>query len=733
MRYRRLATTSDVVVVLAVGVVALVLAGRLSPLGTGCVVTLLLLAQAARRSVHLGRVLRDATDREEAQEALGQSEEHYRTILEELAEGYYEVDLEGRFRLVTDSLCRQVGFSREELVGRPFDTCIDEEDTATLVDRFRAVLRSGEPDEGVVFWYHHSDGSLRAGSASATVVHDREGRPVGFRGVVRDVTEQRRSEQALARSEERYRLVARATREILWDADLTAGTTVWSGALRELVGIDADSFELDAEWWRQQVHPDDWDLVFTSTEQALSGGESLWQGEYRLRRQSGGYATIFARGYVVRDAAGRPVRLVGSMMDITERTRREQELQAARREADEANRAKSLFLANMSHEIRTPMNGVIGMIDLLLDTPLDAQQRGYAQTVKLSGDRLLVIINDILDISKIEAGKLRLENRDFDVAGLVECASATFAAEARRKGLWFTTTVEAGMATGFHGDPERIGQVLSNLLSNAVKFTERGWVCVHVDRPVRADGEAVLRFVVEDSGIGLDQQGIERLFRPFSQADASMTRRYGGTGLGLAISQELVDLMGGRISVRGTPGVGSAFTVELPLRSAATPVDVHPGPVASDWPALEGPGHGRRTDAPLVLLVEDNDVNQQVAELMLDRLGYRVDVVADGAQALEAVKSRRYAAVLMDVQMPTMDGYEATARLRELERRDLGRDGRRTPVIAMTANALRGDRQKALGSGMDDYLAKPVRLDDLAAVLDRWTADRQPLQAASGQ
>jgi PAS domain S-box-containing protein len=724
VRNRDLTATSDVAVLLVVGVVAVVLADRLPLLVAGPAVAALVLVVglvlARRRSALLDQA-----------KALGRSEQHYRTILGELAEGYFEVDLEGRFQLVTDSLCRQVGFTREELLGRRFDRCIDAENTATLVDRFRAVLHSGEPDEGVVFWYHHSDGTPRAGSASATVVHDTDGRPVGFRGVMRDVTEQRRSEQALARSEERYRLVTRATREILWDADLTAGTTVWSGALRELVGIDEDTFELDGEWWQRQVHPDDWAAVSGSTARALSGDESLWQGEYRLRRQAGGYATIFARGYVVRDATGRPVRLVGSMMDITERTRREQELQAARQEADEANRAKSLFLANMSHEIRTPMNGVIGMIDLLLESRLDARQRLYAETVKQSGDRLLVIINDILDISKIEAGKLRLEDRDFDVAGLVECASGPFVAEASRKGLWFTTTIEPGMATALHGDPERIGQVLSNLLSNAVKFTERGWVCLHVDQLLRPDGD-VLRLVVEDSGIGLGGDEIDRLFRPFSQADASTTRQYGGTGLGLAISQELVDLMGGRISVRSTPGVGSAFTVELPLRAASSPVDVHPGPVAPLRPAgraLAGP----RDDAPLLLLVEDSDVNQQVAELMLDRLGYRVDVATDGAQALEAVKSRRYAAVLMDVQMPTMDGYEATARLRELERRDLGRDGRRTPVIAMTANALQGDRQKALGSGMDDYLAKPVRLDDLAAVLDRWTTVRLPLEAAAGQ
>jgi PAS domain S-box-containing protein len=664
-------------------------------------------------------IVRDVTDREEALQALRESEGHYRTILEQIAEGYFEVDLAGRFVHVNDSLCRQVGLSREELLGRPFDACMDPEHSAAVAERFSAVLRTGVPEQGVVFWYHHSDGTPRAGSASGTLVRDRDGTPVGFRGVMRDVTEERRSDQALQRSEERYRLVASATQEILWDADLTAGTTVWTGAIRALVGIDADTFELDEAWWRSRLHPDDHDAVTRSTERALGDGGTLWQGEYRLRREDGDYATVFARGHIVRDDHGRPVRLVGSMMDVTDRTRREHELRQARREADEANRAKSHFLANMSHEIRTPMNGVIGMVDLLLETDLDRRQRGYAETVRQSGERLLVLINDILDLSKIEAGKLRLEERDLVVPELLARTTAPLEADARRKGLRFSTTLGPGLDDVLRGDPERIGQVLTNLLSNAVKFTEVGWVALRADRPVRPDGSSMLRLVVEDSGIGLTRAQTERLFRPFSQADASTTRKYGGTGLGLAISQELVDLMGGRIGVRSTFGMGSAFTVELPLEpAAATAVPEgaaapSSGAAASPGAAAERPtGHGQR-----VLLVEDNDVNQDVALLMLDNLGYKADVVTDGVGALEALAAGCYAAVLMDVQMPTMDGYEATARLREPER--VG-GCPRTPVVAMTANALQGDRQRALEAGMDDYLAKPVRLDDLAAVLARW-------------
>ena len=654
-------------------------------------------------------IVRDVTDRDAAQAALRRSEEHFRTILEEIAEGYFETDRERRFTIANDALCRLLGTTRAELVGQPFDRLIEPADVDSVEERFRRVRETGQPEPGVAFWYRRAD-ERRAASTSAQLMTETDGSWVGYRGVMRDVTEQRLSEESLARSEERYRLISGATRDILWDADLLTGTTIWTGALREMLGMDTDTFEFDSGWWERNLHPDDLEAVLSCVQAAIDRGASFYQDEYRLSRQSGGYATIFARGHIVRDESGRAVRLVGSMMDITGRVRREHELRVARREADEASQAKSLFLANMSHEIRTPMNGVIGMLDLLLDTPLDPEQHGYAETVRQSGERLLVIINDILDISKIEAGKLRLEDTDFELAALVESTVTPLRMAAERKGLGFAVSVAPGLEGHFRGDPERIGQVLTNLLSNAVKFTARGRVSLLVERAPGGDGSPSVRFAVEDSGIGLTEGQVERLFRPFTQADASTTRQYGGTGLGLVISQQLAELMGGRIGVRSTFGRGSVFTVELPLPS---------------WKVIDGPERSTPSRTPatarstadgqLVLLVEDNEVNQQVASLMLDRLGYRVEVVTDGVQALEALDERHFSAVLMDVQMPRMDGFEATSRLRARES-----PAARTPVIALTANALRGDREKAREAGMDDYLTKPVRVDELASVLSRW-------------
>ncbi len=373
-------------------------------------------------------------------------------------------------------------------------------------------------------------------------------------------------------------------------------------------------------------------------------------------------------------------------------------------ELEAANAAKSEFLATMSHEIRTPMTGIQGMVQLLLDTPLDATQRDYVETIHYSGEALLTIVNDILDFSKLEAGRLELETVDFDLYRLVDSVRDLMRSRADDKGLTLETAVAPDVPRHVRGDPTRLRQVLLNYLSNAVKFTETGGVTLGV---APGDGPDALRLSVTDTGPGLDESAKEKLFQEYSQTDSSVARRYGGTGLGLAICRRIADLMGGAVGVESTPGAGATFWLEAPFPAA----EEAPAPAPE---APEAAGAETGTPPLAVLLAEDNPVNQKVAGGLLGRLGHTVTVVDDGEAAVAHAREGGFDVVLMDMQLPGMDGLAATRAIRALDG-----DAARVPVIALTANALDGDDARCLAAGMDDYLPKPVNFDALKAALAR--------------
>jgi PAS domain S-box-containing protein len=646
----------------------------------------------------------DVTGRKRAEAALAEASSKLETVIRQSPLAVVTLDLEGKVQSWNPGAAKLFGWTEAEVLGATPPVILDD-------------VPRGDERQAL-----RKDGSMVDVNVWRALLRDACGQVSGVVCLVADNTERKQTQARLSESERRYSDLFENANDIVYSTDLEGQFTSVNKTAQRVSGYTRE--ELLAMNMTALLVPEDAGRARELLAGMLAG---VRVGRYTLTgvAKDGRRVELEITSRLTFEN-GRPLGIQGIARDVTERkeserrlqqyaqelSRKNVELSEALQTARKATEAKSGFLANMSHEIRTPMNGVLGMTDLLLETGLDPEQRECAGAVKRSAEALLVLIDEILDLSRIEAGKLELRPEPFDLRNLAAWIGAMLEVQARPKGVEFRCTVDGAVPGLLCGDPVRFRQVLDNLAANAVKFTERGHVAVHVGVEGETQETTTVRCTVEDTGIGISPDQMPRLFQSFSQADSSTTKRYGGAGLGLAISKQLVEMMGGRMGCESEPGHGSRFWFTATLGKVR-----ERQPPAESAPKIrrEGRAGGR------ILLAEDNEINRLIALRLLERAGFRGHAVANGRLAVAEVLDGAFDAVLMDIHMPEMDGFEATAEIRRVEN-----GFRRTPVIALTARAMAGDRERCLQAGMDDYLSKPLRKDELIAVLDRWVSPQIP-------
>ncbi len=632
--------------------------------------------------------------------------------VEQTADAVFITDRAGKIEYVNPAFEQMTGYPAAEAVGRLPNLLKSDRHDRDFYRRLWETILAGRTFRAVLT-NRKKNGELFFVDQTITPLKDSAGRVLHFVATCKDISDRKAAEEELHKSRERFALAVLGSKDGIWDWDMLTDEVYYSPRWKEMLGYADHEIRNHFSEWRDRLHPEDHDRAFATITAYVEGEVPDYELEHRLQHKNGGYRWILARGVAFRDADGKPYRMAGSHTDITERKRALAELRQAKEAAEEASRAKSQFVANVSHELRTPLNGILGMTQLMLETSFSEEQREYFTTMQSSVDALLGVINDVLDFSKIEADRLELDATEFTLRSALADALKPFAVRARAKGLELAYEVADDVPDRLTGDWVRLRQVILNLVGNAIKFTERGRVFARIElagKAVAYDPRVTLHCVVRDTGIGVPTDKQQLIFEPFTQADGSMTRKYGGTGLGLTISDRLVRLMGGTLSVDSTVGAGSAFaftvTLWLPTHQALR----EPDPAAPPAPSTAV----RRLH---LLLVEDNNVNQKVVVWMLRRQGHTFTLAQDGAGAVEAFEREKFDAVLMDVQMPGMDGYEATRRIRAAE----GGGPRHVPIIAMTAHVMKGDREHCLEAGMDAYLPKPVDFQALSRLLAELT------------
>lgn len=671
----------------------------------------------------------DITERKLAEQKMREAVTEQQTLIAALPDVVMRFDDQGRHLFVSDNVSAVVPLSASDFIGKTHRELGFPDALCEFWDQaIKQVFSTREPLESE-FRFNGPNRETRIFSWRLNPDYNDSGNVRSVLAIARDITEQRQSERRLS-------LAMDASKILTWEMDFATGKLAYDGSAMLGLGLDKANAPDSLAGWMTRVHPDDLELFQAKLAQALQADDAHgFECDYRLDDTSGRYHWLQTVGKIVlRDAEGQPLQGAGYSVIIDERKAAEAELVRhrdhleqeilirtadlvdAKLAAEAANRAKSAFLANMSHELRTPMNGVLGMIELAMRRMADPLGQDKLEKAKSSAERLLGVLNDILDISKIEAEHMVLEDRPLQLAEIIDNLRATLDNKASEKGLRLAFNVPADLAqTPLAGDPLRLEQILINLVGNAIKFTDRGEVVVRVQQISASPDVLQVRFEINDTGIGIDAEAQTRLFHSFEQADNSITRKYGGSGLGLAISKRLVQMMGGEIGVESSLGQGSTFWFALPLKKreqsaiAATPIFTAPAAEQR----LQAEHAGARA-----LIAEDEPVNREIALTLLENVGLAVDLAEDGQQALELARQHRYALILMDMQMPVMNGIEATLAIRADSL------NRTTPVLAMTANAFDEDRKACVDAGMNDHIAKPVNPDRLFETMLKWLEKR---------
>ncbi len=683
--------------------------------------------------------LLDVTEQYRQIQALRAEKEKHRAsrsqtlaILKTAADAIVTITSEGIIESFNSAAEQLFGYSASEVLGEnvkllmpsPFSEEHDgylarykQSGNKHIIGQGREVV--GKRKDGATIPVHLSVSEVHSqakGSASSSRL---------FTGILRDLTQEKKAQQAVQQSEKRLAYALEATNEGLWDWDITTGQVFFSPIWITSLGYEVESVTPHVSFREAIVHPDDQPKVQGLIQEHFEGHTTHYECEYRLRTKSGEYRWYLVRGkVVVRDDDGKPLRMVGTDVDITDKKRDENKLKQAIEHAEVANQAKSEFLANMSHEIRTPMTAILGYTELLFEggdiSKAPPHRLKAINAIRNNANHLLTIINDILDMSKIEAGKMSVERVETHPAQIVEEVASLLKTRSDGKGIKIQVQYDTPIPERILSDPTRLRQILMNLVGNAIKFTEIGGVTIYVSM---VSDENRIRFAVVDTGIGMTPQQRDSIarFEAFNQADGSTTRKFGGSGLGLRISNSLAKMLGSGIKVESQKGVGSTFTVEIDPGDLTgvkmlTPAEIESRTkqAAAKLSQPKADSNNKPLEGRRILLAEDGPDNQRLISFLLKKAGAEVEVAENGLVAVEKIHSADtpYNVILMDMQMPELDGYDATRQLR--------RENYTGPIIALTAHAMAEDRQKCIDAGCDDYATKPLDRPKLIAIIDKY-------------